>query len=76
MQTCSEGLFPFPYADLKSLFAVPRAKNCIFPHIRALTTIQHVYTQVAPLQPRTSGFVLKIKKWCWVSMSCHEIHDP
>ena len=26
--------------------------------------------------PRTSGFVLKIKKWCWVSMSHHGIHHP
>ena len=26
--------------------------------------------------PRTSGFVPKIKKWCRVSISCHEIHDP
>ena len=24
----------------------------------------------------TSGFVPKIKKWCQVSMSHHEIHDP
>ena len=55
-QICSEGLFPFPYADLKSLFAIPRAKNNIFPHIHALTIIQHAYTQIAPLQPAYVGF--------------------
>ena len=27
MQYCTEGLFPFPYADLSSLFVNPRAKN-------------------------------------------------
>jgi hypothetical protein len=48
--------FPFPYADLKSSFAVPRAKNCIFPHMRSITAIQHAYTQVAPLQPMYIGF--------------------
>jgi hypothetical protein len=35
--------FSISYADLKSLFANPRAKNNIFPHIRALTVVQHVY---------------------------------
>jgi hypothetical protein len=76
MQIYSEGPFPFPYADLKSLFTVPRAKNNIFPHIRALTVIHHVYTQVAPLQPAYIRFCAQIKKWCWVFMSHHEIHDP
>jgi hypothetical protein len=56
MQTCTEGLFPFPYADLKSLFTNLRAKNIIFPHIRALPIVQHEYTQVAPLQPAYIGF--------------------
>jgi hypothetical protein len=43
--------FPFSYVDLKFPFAVPRAKNYIFPQIRALTTKQHAYMQVAQLQP-------------------------
>jgi hypothetical protein len=43
--------FPFPYADLKSLLYFPEPKNHIFPHIRTLPVRQHVYTQVAPLQP-------------------------
>jgi hypothetical protein len=76
MQTCLEGLFPFPYADLKSLFVVPRDKNYIFPHMHALIVIQHAYMQVAPLQPAYIGFCAQIKKWCQVSMSHHEIHDP
>ena len=76
MQIFSEGLFPFPYVDLKSLFANPIAKNMIFPHICTLTTIQHAYTQVAPLQPTYIRFCTQIKKWCRVSMSHHEIHDP
>jgi hypothetical protein len=76
MQTCSEGLFPFPYADLKYLFAVPRDKNNILPHVPSLTVIQHVYTCIAPLHPMYIGFCAQIKKLCRVSMSCHEIHDP
>ena len=56
MQPYTEDLFPFPYADLKSLFANPRDKNIIFPHIRALPIVQHVYTHVAPLQPVCIGF--------------------
>ena len=36
--------FPFPYADLKSLFVVPIVKNCIFPHIHTQTSIKHAYT--------------------------------
>jgi hypothetical protein len=51
MKSCTKGLFPFPYVDLKSLFTNPRAKNIIFPHIHTLPTIQHAYLQVAPLQP-------------------------
>jgi hypothetical protein len=30
MQCCTEGLFPFPYADLSSLFVKSRAKNTYF----------------------------------------------
>jgi hypothetical protein len=26
--------------------------------------------------PRTSGNVPKIEKWCWISMSSYEINDP
>jgi hypothetical protein len=62
MKACSEGLFPFPYGDLKSLFAVPRDKKFIFPHIRTLTDIQHVYTQVASLQPAYIIFYAQNKK--------------
>ena len=76
MQSYIEGLFPFPYVDLKSLFANLRAKNIIFPHIRALPILQHVYTQVSPLQPVYIGNVPKIEKWCRVYMSRHEINDP
>ena len=43
--------FPFPYADSKSLFENPRAKNIIFPHICSLPIVQHVCAQVAQLQP-------------------------
>jgi hypothetical protein len=56
MKILLEGLFPFPYVDLKSLFANPRDKNNIFPHIDALTIVQHSYTQVAPLQLAYIGF--------------------
>jgi hypothetical protein len=76
MQSFTKGIFPFPYAELKSLFANPRAKNMIFPHIRTQTILQHAYTEVAPLQPAYIGKVHKIKKWCRVSMSRHEINDP
>jgi hypothetical protein len=30
MQSCIEGLFPFPYVDLSSLFVKSRAKNTYF----------------------------------------------
>jgi hypothetical protein len=56
MQTCTKGIFSILYADLKSLFANPRAKNIIFPHIHALPIVHHVYMQVAPLQPTYIGF--------------------
>jgi hypothetical protein len=48
--------FPFPYVDLKSLFAIPRAKIYIFLHIHSIIAIHHAYTQVAPLQPLYIGF--------------------
>jgi hypothetical protein len=48
----------------------------IFPHIRALPILQHVYTQVAPLQLAYIRICAQIKKWCWVSMSRHEINHP
>jgi hypothetical protein len=46
--SCTEGLFPFPYADLSSLF--PEPKIYIFPHIRSLSVVQDVYTLAAPLK--------------------------
>jgi hypothetical protein len=62
--------FPFPYVDLKSLFAVPRDKIIFFPHICALTVIQHVYTQVAPLHPTYIRFCAQIKK-NGIKFPCH-----
>jgi hypothetical protein len=51
MQSCTKDLFPFLYAEFSSFFSNPRAKDTFFPHVRTFPTIQHVYMQVAPLQP-------------------------
>jgi hypothetical protein len=49
--SCTEGLFPFPYADLSTPFLInPEPKLYIFPHIHFLTTLQDAYTLAAPLQ--------------------------
>jgi hypothetical protein len=53
--SCREGLFPFPYADLSSLFDDPEPKVYIFPHILPLSTMKDAYTLVAPLQPAYIG---------------------
>jgi hypothetical protein len=74
--SCIEGLFPFPYADLSSLFDESRAKNTHFStytHPICYTTC--VY-RLLHYSPHTSGFVLENTKWSWVSMSRQEIFDP
>jgi hypothetical protein len=43
--------FHFPMHNFHPFFANPGAKNTFFPHIHTLPTIQHVYTNVAPLHP-------------------------
>ena len=48
--SCTEGPFPFPYAELSSLFMNPELKIYIFPHIRSLTAMQDAYMLPAPLQ--------------------------
>ena len=49
--SCTEGLFPFPYADLSTPFLInPEPKIYIFPHIHSLMALQDAYTLDAPLQ--------------------------
>jgi hypothetical protein len=48
--SCTEGIFPFPYADLSTPFLInPKPKLYIFPHIRFLTALQDACMLTAPL---------------------------
>jgi hypothetical protein len=77
MQSCTEGLFPFPYADLSSLFDESRAKNTYFStytHPAYYTTC--VYAGCSTTTHVHQDLCQKIQKWSRVSMSRQEISDP
>jgi hypothetical protein len=77
MQSCREGLTPFPYADLLSLIDESRDKNKYFStctHLASYTTC--VYTGCSTTTCVHRDLCHKIKIKCWVSMSRQEIFDP
>jgi hypothetical protein len=77
MQSCKEGLTPFPYANLLSLINEPRDKNKYFStcmHLASHTTC--VYAGCSTTTHIHRDLCQKIKIKCWVSMSRQEIYDP
>jgi hypothetical protein len=77
MQSCREGLIPFPYADLSSLLLKSRDKNTNFStctHLAHYTT--SVYAGCSTTTRVHRDLCQKIKIKCRVSMSRQEISDP
>jgi hypothetical protein len=77
MQSCREGLFPFPYADLSSMLLNSRDKNINFStctHLAPYTT--NVYAGFSTTTSIHWDLCQKIKMKCWVSTSRWEISDP
>ena len=76
MQSCIEGLFPFPYANFSSLFANPRGKNTFFFHMYTPCLLYNMHIcMFHHYSPCTSVFVPKNEKWCRISMLQQEIYD-
>jgi hypothetical protein len=70
MQSCKEGLTPFPYADLLSLIDESRDKNKYFStctHLASYTT--SVYVGCSTTTRVHQDLCKKIKIKCQVSMS-------
>jgi hypothetical protein len=77
MQSCREGLIPFPHADLLSLIDKSRDKNKYFStctHLASYTT--SVYAGCSTTTRVHRDLCQKIKIKCRVSMSRQEISDP
>jgi hypothetical protein len=77
MQSCTEGLIPFPYADLSSLLIKSRDKNKYFStctHLAHYTTC--VYAGCSTTTHVHRDLCQKMKIKCRVSMSRQEISDP
>jgi hypothetical protein len=75
--SCTMGLFPFPYADLSSLFDESRAKNTYFStYTHPIYYARCVYVGCSTTAHVHRDFCQKIQKWSWVSMSQQEISDP
>jgi hypothetical protein len=77
MQSCKEGLIPFPHADLLSLIDKSRDKNKYFStcmHLARYTT--SVYARCSTTNHVYQDLCQKIKIKCRVSMSQQEISDP
>jgi hypothetical protein len=75
--SCIEGLFPFPYADLSSLFDKSRSKNKHFStYTCPISYIASVYTGCSTTARIHRNLCQKIQKWSRVSMSRQEISDP
>jgi hypothetical protein len=70
--SCTEGLFPFPYGDLSSLFDESRAKNTYFStYTSPICYTTCVYTGCSTTTSRTSGFVPENTK-NGVGFPCHD----
>jgi hypothetical protein len=54
-----KAFFHFPMQTYHPCLINPELKIHIFPHVCTLPTIQHVYTQAAPLQPVYIGICAK-----------------
>ena len=77
MKSCTEGLFPFPYADLSSLFIESRAKNTYFStYTRPIYYTTCVYVGCSTIARVHRDLCQKIQKRIRVSMSRQEISDP
>jgi hypothetical protein len=77
MQSCIEGLTPFPYADLLSLINESKDKNKYFSTCMHLASyIACVYVGYATAARVHRGLCQKIKNKCWVSMSRQKISNP
>jgi hypothetical protein len=77
MQSCREGLIPFPYADLLSLIDESRDKNKYFStcmHLESYTT--SVYARYSTTACVHQDLCQKNKIKCRFSMSRQEISDP
>jgi hypothetical protein len=74
IDSCTEGLFPFPDADLSSHFDESRAKNTYFStytHPICYTTCVYVGCSTTTRVHR--DLCHKIKKWSQVSMSTGDL---
>jgi hypothetical protein len=75
--SCIEILFPFPYADLSSLFDEYRAKNTHFStYTHPIFYSACVYVGFSTIAHVHLDLCQKIQKWSQVSMSRQEISDP
>jgi hypothetical protein len=77
MQSCREGLIPFPHAKLLSLIDKYRDKNkyvSTCKHLARYTT--SVYAGYSTIACVHRDLCQKIKIKCRVSMSRHKISDP
>jgi hypothetical protein len=77
MQSCTEGLIPFLYADLSSLLIKSRDKNTNFftcTHLAHYTT--SVYVGCSTITQVHRDLCQKMNIKCRVSMSRHEISNP
>jgi hypothetical protein len=77
MQSCREGIIPFPYADLPSLLIKSKDKNRIFStctHLAPYTT--SIYAGCSTTTRVHRDLCQKIKIKSLVSMSRHDIFDP
>jgi hypothetical protein len=71
MQSCPEGLFPFPHTDLSSLLVKPRAKNTYFPtctHLAYYTTCAYAGCPTTACVHRYLCQKMKIN----VGFPCHD----
>jgi hypothetical protein len=69
--SCTEGFFHFPVQTCHPFLMNLELKIYIFPHIHALSTIQHAYMKVAPLQPMYIG-ICSGKYKNEVRFPCHD----
>jgi hypothetical protein len=77
MQSCREGLIPFPYVDLSSMLLKSRDKNTNFStcmHLSPYTA--SVYAGYSTTARAHRDLCQKIKIKCQVSMSRQDISDP
>ena len=67
--------FHFPMQTCHPFLQILELKIHFFPHVRTLPTIQHAYTQVAPLQPTYIGICARKYK-NEVGFPCHDRRSP